>query len=491
MEVLYVNMTERAPTPITALQETLRNLIPPELVRSDRESLQAYQSDWSWEAIHAQAAGRPEGRPDIVVRPRNVKEVIHVVRSAAQHGVPIVPWGRGTGVQGASIPIRGGLIVDLSGLTAIREINEQAMTVTVEAGLVCDRLEEVLNARGLTFPHYPASSWLSTIGGYVSCRGAGVMSTRYGKIEDLVLSLEVVLPDGSLTQTLAVPSHACGPDLAGLFIGTEGTFGIITAVTVQIKPLPEARCFRTLTFPSLAAGLEAGRRIMHDELYPPVMRLHDISAATNSLSKVVGTPLNSPTAILVFQGRSTLIDVEARLAVQHALDCGGHELDPEISETWWNHRFDFYHPPHYPTLPSIWGTVDVVATYDRIMPTYQALQETLVSRFAAYHLRLNTHLSHWYNWGTMLYARFTVPQGPTDPLLAEHLNKEIWQTGIDIALRCGAIMNSHHGVGLKLAPFLERQYGSAYPTLMSIKRAIDPQGIMNPGKWLDDYHTQQ
>jgi alkyldihydroxyacetonephosphate synthase len=379
----------------------------------------------------------------------------------------------------------GGLVLDLTALARIREINEQAMTATVEAGLICDAFEADLNARGLTFPHYPASSWLGTVGGYISTRGSGVMSTRYGTIVDMVLTLEVVLPDGSVAQTLAVPRHAAGPDLTGLFIGAEGTLGVVTAATVHIKRLPAARRFRALSFPDLASGLEAGRRIMADGLRPPVMRLYDASAAAHSLSRVVGYPLVGPTAVLVFEGRPELADVEAALAVEHGLACRGQELDAGVSETWWNHRFDFYRPPHYPTLPAMWGTIDVVATFDRIMPAYAALQEAVVPRFAPYNLRLNTHLSHWYDWGTMLYARFSIPQAPDDPDDAQRLNTEIWEVAIDAALRAGAVINDHHGLGLKLAPFVPRQYGTAYPLLKSVKRALDPQGIMNPGKWLD------
>jgi len=454
-----VDMLDHATAPVAALREALAATLPPGRLRDDAESLRAYQADWSWPAVNAAAAGKPQGHADLVARPRDVRDVRTLVRLASRHGVPVVPWGAGSGVQGASVPVRGGLVVDLRGL----------------------------NARGLTFPHYPASSWLSTVGGYVACRGAGVMSTRYGKIEDLVLSLEVVLPDGSLIETLPVPRHACGPDLAGLFVGSEGTLGIITAATVRVKRPPAARAFRALAFSNLASGLEAGRRMMHDGLHPPVIRLYDAPAAAHSLARAVGAELDAPTMVLVFEGRAELVEVEARLAMEHALACGGRELDAAIGHAWWEHRFDFYHPPYYPTLPSIWGTIDVVATYDRVMPAYEAMREALTGRFARHDLRLTTHLSHWYDWGTMLYSRVTIPRGPDDPAAAFALNEEIWRVGVEAALDAGAVINDHHGLGLKLAPFLKRQYGTAYPTLMAVKRALDPGNIMNPGKWLEDY----
>ena len=152
-----------------------------------------------------------------------------------------MPWGGGSGTQGAAIPIHGGVIIDLTRMDRIVEIDEHSMTVTAEAGVNGKRLEAELNQRGLMLPHYPASAEFATVGGYVAARGSGVLSTRYGKIEDLVVSLRLVTPTGEIVDTLPVPRHAVGPDIAPLFIGSEGSLGVITRARLQIAPLPAVR----------------------------------------------------------------------------------------------------------------------------------------------------------------------------------------------------------------------------------------------------------
>src|SRR6478609_9914220 len=228
-------------------------------VHTAEAQLDGYTADTYWPAIAARAAGTPLGRPDVVVVPRSEEDVAAVLRVAAAHAVPVVAWGGGSGTQGGAVPVNRGLVVDLKGLDRIIEIDECSMTVTAQAGVNGDVLERTLNERGLMFPHYPASSQWATVGGYISARGSGVLSTRYGKIEDLVLSLRVALASGELIDTVACPRHAVGPDLTPLFVGSDGTLGIITRATLEIVPLPPERQFLTLAFPDVNAGVNAFR----------------------------------------------------------------------------------------------------------------------------------------------------------------------------------------------------------------------------------------
>src|SRR5918999_4102836 len=240
-------MTAFAKEPLTLRTSTVTDQFRADLaaqlgdVSDAPERLDAFVTDTYWLALHQQAEGEPLGRPELVARPRSEAEVALALRLASDHGVPVIAWGGGSGTQGGSVPVHGGLVLDLTGLDRIVEIDERSYTVTCEAGVNGDRLERELNARGLMLPHYPASSRWATVGGYVAARGSGVLSTRYGKIEDLVLSLRVVLPTGVVIETVPVPRHAVGPDLTQLFVGSEGTLGIITRVTLQVVPLPTER----------------------------------------------------------------------------------------------------------------------------------------------------------------------------------------------------------------------------------------------------------
>jgi len=474
-------MTSVAGTGLSEITAALSAALGEEAVHTDPSRLHAYTADTYWPALAAAAAGAPLGRPDVVVVPRDDDGVVAALRIAREHRLPVVPWGGGSGTQGGAVPIRGGIVVDLRGLDRIVEIDERSLTVTAEAGVNGRVLERALNARGLMLPHYPASAEWATVGGYVAARGSGVLSTRYGKIEDLVVALRVAMPTGELIDTVCVPRHAVGPDLTQLLIGSEGTLGIITRVTLSVVPLPAERRFATLSFPSVEAGVDTFRGALAVGHRPSVIRMYDEEATQRTLAPVVGAPLEGVCAVVACEGEAAAVDVELARIAELARAHAAVELDPALAERWWDRRYDFYAPPHHPELPAIWGTVDVVATYARIGAVHAALIEAVRDRYAGIGLKLRVHFSHWYPWGTMLYARFLIPDGGRDgDALALH--DRIWEDAVTAVLGAGGVINDHHGVGLKLGRYMEAQHGAAFGTLRRIKAAIDPLGIMNPGK---------
>ncbi len=481
----FVNTAQTSqvtPEALGRLREQLVAELGDDPVTSAPERLDAYTADTYWMALHASAEGAPIGRPDLVVTPTDEAGVATALRLAEAERVPVVAWGGGSGTQGGSVPVHGGLVVDLTALDRILEIDEHSLTVTCEAGVNGSRLERELNERGLMLPHYPASSEWATVGGYVAARGSGVLSTRYGKIEDLVLSMRVALAGGELIETVEVPRHAVGPELTQLFVGSEGTLGIITRVTLQIVPLPAVRRFATVRFPDIGSGVDTVRRALAAGARPSVIRMYDDEATRLAFSPVVGQELDGACTVLAFEGGdAAMAQAEERATLALAEAAGAEQLDPELGRIWWDRRYDFYHPPHQPELPQIWGTIDVVATYSRIDGVYDALRAAVKGPFAEHDLQLRMHFSHWYAWGTMIYARFVVPDGGGGPE-AVALHDRIWEEGLEAAFAAGAVMNDHHGVGLKLAPYMRRQHGPALDALRRLKAALDPSGIMNPGK---------
>ena len=470
------------PAALDALRSELVAELGESVVSSAPERLDAYTADTYWMALHASAVGTPLGRPDLVVTPHDESGVATVLRLADARRVPVVAWGGGSGTQGGSVPTHGGVVIDLTQLDRILEIDEHSLTVTCEAGVNGNRLEAELNERGLMLPHYPASSEWATVGGYVAARGSGVLSTRYGKIEDLVLSMRVALPGGQVIGTVEVPRHAVGPELTQLFVGSEGTLGVITQVTLQIVPLPSTRLFATVRFSDIGSGVESIRRALAAGARPSVVRMYDDEATRLAFSPVVKQELDGVCTVLAFEGTDAgIAEAEQNATLNIAREAGAEELDPELGRIWWDRRYDFYHPPHQPELPSVWGTIDVVATYSRIEAVYDALRAAVKEPFADTDLQLRMHFSHWYAWGTMIYARFVVPDGGGGPE-AVALHDRIWEEGLEAAFAAGGVMNDHHGVGMKLAPYMERQHGAALGTLRQIKAALDPNGIMNPGK---------
>ena len=463
---------------VEALARDLRGELGADAVVSDSGRLETYTADTYWKALAAKADGSPLGRADLVVFPHSEEDVAGVLRLANRHVVPVVPWGGGSGSQGGAVPTEGGIVLDLTRLDRIVEIDEESLTVTAEAGVNGLRLERELNERGLMLPHYPASVDLATVGGYVAARGSGVLSTRYGKIEDLVLSLRVVTPTGELIDTVSVPRHAVGPELTQLFVGSEGTLGVIARATLQLAPLPAKRRFEAVSFPSVRAGIAALRDGLARGYRPSVIRLYDEVATRLTLSPVVGEELPGASTLLVFEGEPAVVDAEAEGMVDLLSSAGAQVLDGHLGETWWQRRYEFYRPPHQPELPAVWGTIEAVAPYSRIYDVYRAVKEA-VEPYAQEGLTLRVHFSHWYPWGTMMYGRFVVPDGGPD---AVALHDRIWEDGVRAILETGGVMNDHHGVGIKLAPYMRAQYGPALDTLRRIKEVLDPNGIMNPGK---------
>ena len=207
---------------------------------------------------------------------------------------------------------------------------------------------------------------------------------------------------------------------------------MITRVTVKLIPVPRHRRFEAVALPTLQAGLDGLRDILQRGVRPAVIRFYDAEASSGSLSPIVGRPLDAPTALLMFEGEREVADAEAEITLRRLDELGGTRLEPELCSTWWERRYDFYHPPHYPTLPSMWGTIDAVAPYGRILGVYDGDPRgaRAVRRARA---ALRTHFSHWYEWGTMVYPRFVIADasGVDDPVA---LYKEIWRAGVEAIL---------------------------------------------------------
>ena len=450
-------------------------------VLTDLEVRRERSLDTYWKSAALARAGRGP-LAAAVVQPRTAAEVASVLEAAVAEGMAIVPRGGGSGSQGGAVPVADEVVLDLSGLDEIVELDETALTVRAQAGVAGLGLEEWLNERGYTFPHYPASLHLAQVGGYLAAKGSGVASTKYGKIEDLVASMEVALPSGDLFRTVPIPRHAVGPDLNQLFIGSEGTLGVITEATLLVRPQPEHRSFRMLSFDDLATGIDAVRRVLQRGWRPAIVRLHDPEATKVNLARVLDTDVSGVKLVIGFDGPAPLVELEQGEVLRSLVADGGRDDGPEIAQAWWDNRFKIYYPPFRPELPSIWGTIDLVATFDRILPAFEAVRELMIADYGRYGLVFTGHFSHWHTWGTMVYGRFVLTEPPDDVDEAVAIYDEIWRRSADVILREGAVINDHHGVGLKLASELVDQMGSAWPVLEKLKGALDPTGTMNPGK---------
>ena len=486
-------------------------------------------------------AGKVPHPPDAVVWPETVEELQRIVRFAGEQGVALVPFAAGSGVCGGAMPIRGGLCLDVKRLNGPPRIDLNARTVEADAGLNGQRLEELLNASGATLGHFPSSIYCSTVGGWLAARSAGQLSSRYGKIEDMVLSLEAVDGTGELIRTLDGPTS--GPDLNQLLIGSEGTLAVITKAKLRIWPKPTGRWLRGVLFKTVHKGMDAMRRLMRSGLRPTVMRLYDpfdtlmagrsggdkvqlpIPAALKSifgagqsaalrlalkapllLNRVVDALPAGSLLILGFEGEGQGGEADAREDGEDALrlcaEAGGEDLGSAPGEKWLKNRYKIsYRQAPLFSAGAFVDTMEVATTWDRLERLYDA-----VRRAVAPHAFVLAHFSHAYLEGCSIYFTFIGPGGqPTsetsralspqgtasdrvglerDLRAAERRYDDCWRTALTTVCDEGATISHHHGVGFSKQSFLPREHGEGMRQLRALKAAFDPHGILNPGKLL-------
>ncbi len=476
------NSMERALFRTEMIRSELAEIAGPDHVSVDESDKLVYSTDWAWMPQMWLDRGKPLMTPDYIVHPGSPAEISEILEVANKYRIPVVPWGGGSGSQGGALPIFGGILLDMKRLNRILEIDEKSLSVTAQAGIIGTQLEWALNEKGLTLPHYAASSNCATLGGYLAPRGTGTISTKYGKAEDMVMSMEVVLPTGEIIRTPPVPQHAAGPDWFRLFLGAEGTFGVITEATMRVEYLPEARLFRAVLFEDLSRALEAGRLMMTRRLEPLVIRLYDPESTRSRVKKILGYDYEGAYMVFGFDGDRDIASLQEQKAMEICLQLGAKDLGREPGEKWWEHRYDFYYPPINLKLPWMYGTVETVTTYDKIEKVYYAEKQAVEEGFADWNIKFIGHFSHWFHWGVMLYARFIIEEPPEDAQEALRLHNRVWNEAMQAVMANGGMINEHHGVGYKLSRYMRRQYGPAWPLLTRIKKVFDPNGIMNPGK---------
>jgi alkyldihydroxyacetonephosphate synthase len=451
-----------------------------EYVRTGDADRLGHSIDYYWvpECWHDRG-GKPTP-PDFVVHPANAREVAEVLKIANTHKIPVVPWGGGSGSQGGALPVYGGIALDMKRMNNVLAIDPVSMTVTAETGINAQHLEWQVEKAGYSTMHFPASISCATLGGFIAHRGTGVLSTKYGKIEDMVMSLEVVAPSGEIINTLPVPRHASGPSLTELYLGSEGTLGVVTKATLKIHPIPEARKFHAFLFKTMHDAMAAGAKIMTGRLQPCVIRLYDEAETAKLVKRVLGIDRQGAYLVFGFDGPEKIVDLQLERACAICAERASEDLGTEAGQTWWNHRYKFFYPPYMFHLPQAFGTLDTVATFSNIEKVYWAMKNVVTENFPQ--ATFIGHFSHWYDWGCMLYARFIIDEPPQDPREAVALYNRVWDMAIRAAIREGGVINEHHGVGLKLGRIMRDLYGPAFKVLEEIKKALDPNNIMNPGK---------
>ena len=471
--------------------------------------------------------------PDAIVIASSVEDVIETVRWCRDHDVPLVPYGAGSGVTGAIVPVFGGVVLDLKRLTSLDLSMKSDHMIRAGAGWLGMRLEEALQRHDLTLGHFPSSIGCSTLGGYLATRSAGQFSTRYGKIEDMAISVRYVDVNGEIHETFVA-----GDDESQLLIGSEGTFGIIVDAWVKVEPIPKEKRYRGFLAPSVEEAFEAMRWIMQSGYRPTCLRLYDsfdtfihntsedkkdpdknvdkktpqklfkriratgsslvdkkrvrkhaLSAVRSIVSRTIGAPLlANQIADRAFSGCLLIVGIEENDAT-HA-DAIANEMFGELrkslkdlgagpGEHWLRNRYNISYKQSIVYDAGMFvDTMEVATSWENLPRLYAE-----VRRAVGRHVFIMAHFSHAYRSGCSIYFTFA-GLGKDD----EHclkLYRRAWRSGLDAVARTGAAVTHHHGVGLLKADRLYSDHIGGRGIFDAVKSLADPNMILNPGKLWD------
>jgi alkyldihydroxyacetonephosphate synthase len=452
---------------------------------TDSFALQAYSQDlWPRKLLELREQGPPEAQVDLVLWPESAAHVSAILKWASEADVTLYPYGAGSGVCGATVAAeseqRPRVMVDLKAMRQVRSIDLKSMTVWAEAGLIGENLERHLNQEGLTLGHFPSSIYCSSLGGYLATRSAGQLSTKYGKIEDMVLSVEFVLPDGTISETGRAPRSAMGPDWTQFLLGTEGTLGFFTAACLQVHLLPESRQMMGFAAAETHLALEFARKLMQSGLRPSVLRIYDPLETALTLNSEVLKKAGFPggaAIVVIFEGLKAMAEVEADLAKSLASQLGLQFLGPDLAEHWWNHRYDVSYKQQLILSHGrlILDTFELAATWDRLEEVYRAVKNVKVGMGV-----ILGHFSHFYHTGANIYFTLVSHAGISGSSAERY--DEIWDQMLRAACDAGATLSHHHGVGTLKNEWIRKEKGHWIEIFRKVKNGLDPENRLNPSK---------
>jgi glycolate oxidase len=453
--------------------QNLRDAVGAEKVLDSPVDLIAYSFDGTFE----------QAVPDVAVLPQTTEDVAAVVGVACRYGVPVVPRGMGSGLAGGSLPVRGGIVLSLARMNHVLEIDRENMTVAVEAGVVTADLEREVAQVGLFYPPDPSSNRQSTIGGNVACNAGGPRCLKYGVTGDYVLGLTVVLANGEVLRTGGKPiKNVVGYDLTSLFVGSEGTLGVVTEALLRLVAAPKFVRTVRAEFVSLDDAARAVDAVLAAGIVPATLELMDETAiACIEEAMGLGLPLDVEAMLIVEADGSDREAVarEIEAAARICRESGARQVrvaqDEEEREQLWRARRS--------VSPSLVRKAPNKLGEDITLPR-SAIPEA-VRRIKAIGARYELPIVVFGHAGdgnlhpNILFDR----RDPAQRERVEQMVGEIFQTALDL----GGTLSGEHGVGTFKLPFMRRALGSvSLDAQRAIKQALDPQNILNPGKVLPE-----
>ncbi len=417
----------------------------------------------------------PETPPDAVAYPETTAEVAEIVSICARHGCPVTGWGVGTSLEGHALALRGGVTVDFTRMNRVVEVRAEDMYCVVQPGLTRQQLNEELRATGLFFPVDPGAN--ATLGGMASTRASGTTAVRYGTMRDNVLGLEVVLADGRVVRTGArARKSAAGYDLTALFVGAEGTLGLITELTLKLRGQPEAVTAGVCAFPDSAHAVDAV--IATIQMGIPIARIEYLDAATaKAFNAYAGTDFpEAPHLMVEFHGSESGAAEDAarfgEIAGEFGVEGFRWSSQGEERNRLWQMRHDAYHALMAQRPGSRAYVTDVCVPISRLAEAME--RSTAMIAASGLYGPIVGHVGDGNFHATLLVDEADAGEART----AAELHGRM----AELALSLGGTVTGEHGVGIGKMPYMRAEHGDAWELMAEIKRALDPGGVMNPGK---------
>jgi alkyldihydroxyacetonephosphate synthase len=480
------------------LRATLEGVVGDKRVRTDPSERIRHACGRSYTDLLALRSGNLQ-TPDAVVYPGDTQQVAAVLELSLQHNCVVIPFGGGTSVVGGVNPQpkskRITLSLDLARLTGVIDVDHDSLFATVKAGTRAVDFEEELGRHELTLGHFPQSYEYATIGGYAATRSAGQASSGYGRFDQMILGLRCITPKGEIVVT-SHPSTAAGPSLLQLLLGSEGTLGVITEVTVRVHHKPKLPHYEGWVFPTFVDGLQSFRALSQSGTVPDVMRLSDeeesrvamLSAPTTGVARTLGKAYlrahgqSHGCIAIVGWDRDAHAQTARREAASRILGRGGGvPLGSTPGKAWLQGRFDApYLRDALMDRGVLAETLETATTWTNLSKVWRNVQQSLTSSLEADGVRaiVGAHASHVYPTGACLY--FTVLAKQSEDPAAQWMQTK--RAATEAILESGATLTHHHGVGRDHAGWIEREIGhTAVETVRAVKSNLDPTGMMNPG----------
>ncbi|MEV4970337.1 FAD-binding oxidoreductase [Streptomyces scopuliridis] len=497
-ELLGIRPGDGRPVELTAVEPRVSRLTPEAgaalgrivgagHVLTDAESRVRHTRGKSTSDLLRIRTGAVDDAPDAVVLPADHDEVLAVLRACSRHRVAVVPFGGGTSVVGGLTPGTHDCFIalDLRRMNRLVSVDTVSRTAVLQPGLRGPEAEALLAEQGFTLGHFPQSYQWATIGGFAAARSSGQASAGYGRFDDMVTALRVATPEGTLDIGRA-PRSAAGPDLRQLVLGSEGAFGVITSVTVRVRPAPATHVYEGWSFGSFAAGRDALRALAQNGPPPTVLRLSDETETFIGLADPgsLGASPGSGTGCLAVVGyEGTAAEVSERSTRTHAelRDRGGVFLGEAPGEKWADGRYSApYLRDALLDIGAFAETLETAAFWSDIPALYENVRTALTTTLtgAGAPPVVMCHVSHVYPTGASLYFTVLCAQGD-DPVAHWTLAKRAAGEAI---LASGGTISHHHGVGTDHRDWYAQEIGPlGVGILYAVKDRLDPSGILNPG----------